>query len=197
MEFLLCLYFSLSTLNTSDSLLIKEYQVIKGDTFITSELNDIEILEFKNQEDELYYNRLKKRTLKVYPYALLASEKLDSIKNDLEKLPNRRSKKKYIKAIEKWGKEDLAKELRFLSRWEGRILCKLIYRETNISLYSIVKDLRGVLHAFFWQTLARFYDNNLKTPYQPDKVEEDKWIEYILQEAKREGKFKKDSLKTD
>ena len=60
MEFLLCLYFLFSSYNTSDTLLIKEYHVIKGDTFITSELNDIEILEFKNQEDKLYYNRLKK-----------------------------------------------------------------------------------------------------------------------------------------
>ena len=64
---------------------------------------------------------------------------------------------------------------------------KLIYRETNISTYQIVKDLKGGLHAFFWQGMAKLYDNNLKTPYQPESVEEDQWIEYIIVDAKKKG----------
>jgi len=159
----------------------------KKDTLILSEIDEVQILHFRNKEDELYFRRLKFKTLKVYPYAQLASSKLDSVLTDLENIPKRRKKKAYIKAVEQWAKDELAEELKKLTRWEGRILSKLIYRETNISTYDIVKDLRGGFQAFFWQGLAKLYDNNLKTPYQPQTVEEDKWIEYIIQDAKKQG----------
>ncbi|MDA7794142.1 DUF4294 domain-containing protein [Flavobacteriales bacterium] len=170
-----------------DTFLIKEMYYDKKDTLVISEIDEIQILYFKNKDDQKYFRRLKYKTLKVYPYAKLASAKLDSVLADLDSIPKRRKKKAYMKAVEKWAKEELAEDLKQLSRWEGRILSKLIYRETNISAYDIVKDLRGGFHAFFWQSLARMYDNNLKTPYQPQSVEEDKWIEYIIQDAKRKG----------
>lgn len=170
-----------------DTFMIKEMYYYKKDTLVLSEINEVQILHFKNKEDQRYFRRLQYKTLKVYPYAKLASSKLDSVLADLDSIPKRRKQKAYIKAVEKWTKEELAEDLKKLSRWEGRILSKLIYRETNISTYEIIKDLRGGFQAFFWQSLARFYDNNLKTPYQPQSVEEDKWIEYILEDAKRQG----------
>lgn len=170
-----------------DTFLIKEMYYDKKDTLVISEIDEIQILHFKNKDNQKYFRRLKYKTLKVYPYAKLASAKLDSVLADLDSIPKRRKKKAYMKAVEKWAKEELAEDLKQLSRWEGRILSKLIYRETNISAYDIVKDLRGGFQAFFWQSLARMYDNNLKTPYQPQSVEEDKWIEYIIQDAKRKG----------
>ena len=170
-----------------DTFFIKEMYYDKKDTLVISEIDEIQILHFKNKDNQKYFRRLKYKTLKVYPYAKLASAKLDSILADLDSIPKRRKKKAYMKAVEKWAKEELAEDLKQLSRWEGRILSKLIYRETNISAYDIVKDLRGGFQAFFWQSLARMYDNNLKTPYQPQSVEEDKWIEYIIKDAKRKG----------
>ena len=170
-----------------DNFMIKEMYYDKKDTLVLSEIDEVQILHFKNKEDQRYFRRLKYKTLKVYPYAKLASSKLDSVLADLDSIPKRRKKKAYIKAVEKWAKEELAEDLKKLSRWEGRILSKLIYRETNISTYEIIKDLRGGFQVFFWQSLARLYDNNLKTPYQPQSVEEDKWIEYILEDAKRQG----------
>ena len=170
-----------------DTFLIKEMYYDKKDTLVLSKIDEVQILHFKNKEDQRYFKRLQYKTLKVYPYAKLASSKLDSVLADLDSIPKRRKKKAYIKAVEKWAKEELAEDLKKLSRWEGRILSKLIYRETNISTYEISKDLRGGFQAFFWQSLARLYDNNLKTPYQPKNVEEDKWIEYILEDAKRQG----------
>lgn len=166
----------------TDSLLIKKIQVLEGDTFITAELKNVDILSFKTVEDKRYYYRLKRKTLKVYPYALLAAKKMDSIQQDLDNIPKKRKRKKYVKAVEQWAKEDLSEELKKLTRWEGRILVKLIYRETGICTYDIIKDLRGGLHAFIWQQLAKIYDNNLKTTYQPSTVKEDKLIEYILQD---------------
>ena len=183
--FILC--FPLIALCQKDTFLIKEIYYEDKDTLILADIEEIEILHFKNREDERYFRRLQYKTLKVYPYAKLASEQLDSIQNQLEVIAKRRKRKAYIKATEQWVKQDLALELKKLSRWEGRILCKLIFRETNISTYHIVKDLKGGLHAFFWQSMAKLYANNLKTTYQPKRVEEDKWIEYIILDAKKRG----------
>jgi hypothetical protein len=183
--FILC--FPLISLCQKDTFMIKEIYYEDKDTLILANIEEIEILHFKNREDERYFRRLQYKTLKVYPYAKLAAEQLDSIQNQLEVIPKRRKRKAYIKATEQWVKEDLALELKKLSRWEGRILSKLIFRETNISTYQIVKDLKGGLHAFFWQSMAKLYENNLKTTYQPQRVEEDKWIEYIILDAKKRG----------
>ena len=185
--FILC--FPLVSLCQKDTFLIKEMYYKDNDTLILADIEEIEILHFINLEDERYFRRLKYKTLKVYPYAKMAAEQLDSIQIQLELIPKKRKRKAYIKATEQWIKEDLAPELKKLSRWEGRSLSKLIYRETNISTYQIVKDLKGSLHAFFWQTMAKLYDNNLKTPYQPKNIEEDKWIEYIILDAKKNGKI--------
>ena len=189
MRTLLFILLPFCCLAQTDTLLIKEIQVEHGDTFITADLRSVEVLDFKSAEDKRYYYRLKRKTLKVYPYALLAAHKLDSIQQDLEQIPRRRKRKKYVKAVEQWAKEDLTAELKKLTRWEGRILVKLIYRETQISSYDLVKDLRGGLHAFFWQQLAKLYDNNLKATYNPLEVREDHLIEHILLEVKQEGKF--------
>lgn len=173
-----------------DSLQVRQILIKENDTIVLSNIHEVEILTFKNISDQRYYNRLKIKTLKVYPYAKLAARKLDSIYNDLENISKRRKKKRYIKAIEKWLKNDLAQELKKLSRWEGRILSKLIYRETQISSYEIVKNLKGNMHAFFWQGMAKIYDNNLKTPYRPLTNNEDKMIEHIILQAQLEGHIK-------
>lgn len=188
MRLLLLILFPFVCFAQTDSLLIRKIQVEEGDTFITAELKNIDILSFKTVEDKRYYYRLKRKTLKVYPYALLVAHKLDSIQQDLESIPRKRKRKKYVKAVEQWAKEDLAEELKKLTRWEGRILVKLIYRETGICSYDIVKDLRGGWHAFLWQQVAKIYDNNLKTTYQPTTDKEDRLIEHIILEAKQTGK---------
>lgn len=175
----------------NDSLKYNNLFITKYDTtIILPTFDEVKIISFKNKEDQILYRKLKKRTLKVYPYAKLASHKLDSIQNDLKEISKKRKRKKYVKAIEQWIKTDLTKDLKKLSRWEGRILSKLIYRETQISTYNIVKELKGGIHAFFWQGMAKIYDNNLKTSYQPLTDKEDKMIEHILLEARLEGKIK-------
>ena len=85
------------------------------------------------------------------------------------------------------GQKRFSTRIKKIIRWEGRILSGLIYRETNISTYQIVKDLKGSFHAFFWQGMAKRTITTLKTPYQPQSVEEDKWIEYIIVDAKKKG----------
>ena len=118
--------------------------------------------------------------LKVYPYAILAKEKLNTIQNGLDSIPKRRHKKRYTKQMSKWVKEEYSDRLKNLSMKEGKILVKLIYRETNLTSYEIVKSYRGRFNAFFWQTIAKLWENNLKTEYDPLNVKEDKLIEHIL-----------------
>ena len=84
------------------------------------------------------------------------------------------------KAVAKWVKEEYSDRLKNLSMKEGKILVKLIYRETNLTSYEIVKSYRGRFNAFFWQTMAKFWKNDLKTIYDPDNIREDMFIENII-----------------
>ena len=166
---------------------VLDFEVIDQDTIFFSKLPEVEILAFKSKEDKNAYYLLKRRVLKVYPYALVAKKKLDEIKSNLENIPKRRKKKQYTKEVTKWVKEEYTDRLKSLTMNEGKILVKLIYRETNTTSYDIVKSYRGSFNAFFWQTMAKFWDNNLKTQYDPVNIREDMLIEHILIQAKLEG----------
>ncbi len=172
-----------------DKLLIAPFTIVNGDTFFISDVPEVKVLAFKNKEEHKKYNILKRRVLKVYPFAMSAKEKLLSIQKGLDSIPKRRHKKRYTKEVAKWVKEEYADRLKNLTMSEGKILVKLIYRETNTTSYEIVKSYRGRFNAFFWQTMAKFWDNNLKTKYNPVNNREDMLIEHILIQAKLEGKF--------
>ena len=126
--------------------------------------------------NRINYNILRRKVLKVYHYDLYTKSKLLEIENDLENIQKRRKKRKYTQKISRFLKEDLSEELKKLTRSEGNILVKLIYRETKISTYSLVKKYRGSANAFFWQSLPRLYDNNLKQIYDPKNSREDMFI---------------------
>ena len=172
-----------------DKVLIAPFSIIEGDTFFIGDVPEIEVLAFKDKNERTKYFILKRRVLKVYPYALVAKIKLQSIQKGLDSIPKRRHKKRYTKEVAKWVKEEYADKLKNLTMSEGKILVKLIYRETNTTSYEIVKSYRGRFNAFFWQTMAKFWDNNLKTEYDPVNTREDMLIEHILIQAKLEGKF--------
>ena len=168
---------------------IKEFIIADEDTIIISKLPEVEILAFKDYDEKLRYYILKRKVLKVYPYALKAKKRLVAIQVGLDSLPNRRHKKRYTKEVANWVKEEYAEQLRSLTMSEGCILVKLIYRETQITSYELVKSYRGRFNAFFWQTLAKFYDNDLKARYYPINNREDMLIEHIILQAKLEGKI--------
>jgi len=172
-----------------DKLLIAPFTIVNGDTFFISDVPEVKVLAFKNKEEHKKYSILKRRVLKVYPFAMSAKEKLMNIEVGLDSIPKRRHKKRYTKEVAKWVKEEYADRLKNLTMSEGKILVKLIYRETKTTSYEIVKSYRGRFNAFFWQTMAKFWDNNLKTEYDPVNNREDMLIEHILIQAKLEGKF--------
>lgn len=129
------------------------------------------------------YLKLKRDVLRAYPYARLASVQLKYINDSIANIPNEKQRKRFIKTEEKILKAQFEKDLKKLTVTQGRILIKLIDRETGSTSYSLVKELRGSLQAFFWQGLARLFGSNLKSEY--DGIGEDRLIESIVQQIER------------
>ncbi len=129
------------------------------------------------------YLKLRRDVLRAYPYAKLASQTLFYINDSTMKIKSERARKKFIRETEKELKEKFEKDLKNLTYTQGRILIKLIDRETGNTSYSLVKELRGSLQAFFWQSLARIFGSNLKSEYDP--LGEDMMIESIVQAIER------------
>jgi len=117
---------------------------------------------------------------RVYPYVREAALRMDSVNMKLEGIEGRRKRKKYVKEYQDFLEERFEPELRRLTRSEGQILSKLIYRETGTSVYDIIKTYRNGFSARFWSFTAWWYDIDLKKPYDPVEDAEDKLIENIL-----------------
>ena len=184
--FLLLLF---SSVNIFSQNIIKDYVVEQGDTILLTEIPSIDIISFTNNKERWRYQILKRKVLKVYPYAIYTKQKLEEMENELDSISRKRKKKIHTKKVAKFLKEELGEELKKLTRTEGNILVKLIYRETNISTYKLLKMYRGSVNAYFWQTMAKIYDNDLKQEYDPLNNREDMWIEHIINQAKLEGKL--------
>lgn len=137
-------------------------------------------VQLKSYEEMKKYMLLRRRTLKVYPYAEMASKRFTTLKERLERMDNRRKKKRYAKLIEKYLEGEFKEELKKLTRAEGQILVKLIHRETGITTHALAKTYRNGFRAATYQFTAKLFDIDLKTEFDPTKVEEDLWIEDIL-----------------
>ena len=186
---ILILFFVISSVSYSQKLTLKDYVIEQGDTILISEVPIVQILTFNDAKEKVRYNRLKRKVLKVYPYAIYTKKKLKEIEEELSEIKRRRKKKQHTKQVSSFLKEELGEKMKKLTRTEGNILVKLIYRETNISTYKLLKEYRGSVNAFFWQTTAKMYDNNLKQEYDPVNNREDMLIEHIIINAKLEGKL--------
>ena len=144
-------------------------------------------LSFKSMDELRQYVILRNRTLRVYPYAKLASDRLDTLSMRLENINSNRKKKTYIKRIEKFIYDEFEAELKKLSRSQGRILIKLVHRQTGETTHSLIKELRNGWRAFVYQTTASLFKLSLKDTYNPETNYEDFLIEDILQRAYGDG----------
>lgn len=170
--------------------------IISGDSIFRSSIGLEEAyvfgkLKFDSYEDKLRYYILRRKTHKVYPYAKLAAERLVSLTDSLELIKKPRKRKKYTKKVQKYIEGEFSDELKKLTRTEGQILVKLIYRQTGTTAFSLVKELRNGWRAFWYNTTAKMFDISIKEEYYPDKVEEDYLIEDILQRAFASGKLER------
>ena len=174
---------------SQDKILISPYITVDGEKILTSKIPQFDVIDFRSNEERKSFFKLKRRVLKVYPFAIETKQKVDSLNYELNKIGKKRKKRKHIKAVTKLVKKQYTKALKNLTMKEGRILIKLIYRETGISTYDLLREYRGWWNTTMWQTFARMYDLNLKTSFDPINVREDMFIDKIIEQAKREGRF--------
>jgi hypothetical protein len=132
---------------------------------------------------------LQSRVYRTYPYAKLASERLTLLNKGMERLSTNKEKKKYFKIVEDYLNNEFEAKLKKLSRSQGRILVKLIHRQTGTTTYELVKTLKSGWKAFWSNTAASMFDINLKTEYAPYEVNEDFLIETILSRAFQSGRL--------
>ena len=178
-----------------DSSLV-EYILVDGDSIAKTaiDLNEVLLLpklKFANKEDRITYLILKRKTLKVYPYAKLASDRLTVLNERLAMLSSNRAKNKYSKSIQKYIENEFSAELKKLTRTEGQILVKLIHRQTGSTTFELIKDLRSGWRAFWFNTTASVFDISLKERFNPMEVKEDFLIEDILERAFQNRKLER------
>tara|TARA_X000001036_G_C20565988_1_gene760591 strand:+ start:56 stop:727 length:672 start_codon:yes stop_codon:yes gene_type:complete len=179
--------YSQNTINDS----ISDYIRISGDTIVKGsiELNEVLLLPkrpFKNSDEIKKYLILKRKTIKVYPYSVMASNRLNTLNDRLLTIKTKRQKKKYTKMVQKFLENELTPELSKLTQSEGQILIKLIHRQTGSTTFNLIKSLRNGIRAFFYNTTAKFFNMNLKSEFMPENDVSDYYIEDILQRAIRD-----------
>ena len=169
-----------------------DYIRIEGDTIVRGSigLNEVLLLPrrpFKNSEQIRKYLILKRKTIKVYPYSVMASKRLKSLNERLLMIKTKKERRRYTRMVQKFLEDELTPELSKLTKSEGQILIKLIYRQTGITTYNLVKNLRNGVKAFIYNTTARFFDLNLKTEFNPEIILDDYYIEDIIQRSVRDN----------
>lgn len=166
----------------------EDYFVIEGDTIINSSIQLEEVvlfqpLKFYNYDEAKKYVILRERTYKVYPYAKIAADRLNVLTRRLEQIKSKRKRRVYLMRMEDFVYDEFEKELKKLSRSQGRILIKLVNRQTGETTHELVKELRNGWRAFVYQTTASLFKLSLKDTYDPETIYEDYLIEDILQRA--------------
>lgn len=164
----------------------KKYLIIKGDT-ITGQSIDLEEvvilprLRLNTNEERRRYLILQRKTLKVYPYAKLAAERLETLNARMADVKSKRQRKKYTRMVQKFVENEFADKLKKFTITEGQILIKLINRQTGETAFDLIKELRSGWRAFWYNNTAKLFDMSLKIPFDPEVEEEDFLIEDILQ----------------
>ena len=170
--------------------------IVEGDSIARSSIELEEVflfgrLKFDSYDDKLRYYILRRKTLKVYPYAKMASDRLMTLNERLGSIKSKGKRKKYTKTVQRFIEEEFSGELKKLTRTEGQILVKLIYRQTGETAFDLVKELRSGWRAFWYQNTARMFKISIKEEYHPETIHEDYLIEDILQRAFASGKLER------
>ncbi len=142
---------------------------------------------FSSKEELQEYLILRRKVRKVWPYAHLASSRLDSLNSRLAKMETKRQQKKYLKMIQSYIENEFTDELKKLTKSEGQILVKLMHRQTGETTFDLVKELRSGWRAFWYNTTANMFSISLKKEYDPYHDREDFMIEDILHRSFNKG----------
>lgn len=167
-------------------LIIARALIINGDTVLQGVTPPMEIKSYRiyrSPKEKAAYEKLLRNVKKVYPYAKLAGQKLREYEVVLKAAPNDRERRKIMRKAEDELNAKFGSEIKKLTYSQGKVLIKLIDRETGNSSYSLLQELRGKFTAFLWQSLARIFGYNLKVKYDP--YGEDAQIEDIVQQIEK------------
>lgn len=177
-----------------DSTFVKEYIIVQGDSIPKEAIDLDEVLllhrlKFDSKQDRRRYLILRRKTIKVYPYAKLAAERLQELTKELEEIEKNRKKKKHAKKAQKFIEEKFSSELKKLTKTEGQILVKLIHRQTGRTAFDLIKELRSGWRAFWFNNTASLFNISLKKEFDPENEKEDYLIEDILQRNFQNGRL--------
>jgi hypothetical protein len=177
-----------------------EYVFVKPGDSIVILLNEIALLpkpKFSAKEDIRYYLWFRKKVYKAYPFAKLAAERLDSLNARLDRIDSKRKKRKYTRLIQNYIEGEFTTQIKKMTTTEGRVLIKLIHRQTGKTAFDNIRGLRSGWKAFWYNTTANVFKLSLRTEYQPDRINEDFLIEDVLVRAFRDDKLEVQDSKLD
>ena len=168
----------------NDTLLVP-YVVYEGDTLTYREMEMVFVFgKMSEAQKEAYrkWTRLRNAVYVTYPYARIAGNTINDITKVTDKMDSKKDRKTYIKTREKELKKEFSDPLSNLSVYQGKILMKLINRQTGNNCYEILKEYKGGLNARFYQTIAFFVGGNLKQDWDLKENRMDRDIENIVKE---------------
>lgn len=154
------------------------FEVVDGDTIVIYTLPTFTKIDAKDTVAMRKFRKLVRDVRKALPYAKMAAFRLQLMEQNLALMNDKKQRKAYIRETENAIKDQFMDDLTKLTITQGKILVKLIHRETGQTTYELLKDYKGSAGTFFWQTLAKTFGSNLKQEYDPV---EDYQIEMIIQ----------------
>ena len=165
--------------------IIDDLIIIKGDSAVIS-LDEVVVLnklEFDSTKERRYYYWYWKKVHKAYPYAKLAADRLLQLNEQLKQIKSRRKRRRHIKKMQKYMEGEFTNELKKMTRTEGRILIKLLHRQTGLTAFELIKEYRSGWKAFWYNTTAGMFKLSLKSEYHPETNALDFLVEDILQRS--------------
>ena len=165
---------------------------VEGETFMDGTLEMIDITATRPNARQMRRGRKKLAKItrlrwnvhKVYPYAIKVAYLLEELQDTLDQIADHKVKKEFIKRKEKSLFGEYENDLRRMSRSQGKVLVKLVYRETGRDTFALIKDYKSGASAVFWQSIGLLFGINLKSDYNP---EEESLIEQMVQDLENGG----------
>jgi len=154
----------------------QEWSVEKGDSIATVHILPVYV--FSRGVDLKRYRKLVDAVKKVYPISKIARNKMAEMEAELSRLPTQKAQRAYIQTVYDQIKKEYTPVLKHMTRTQGRVLLKLIDRETEYTAYEVLREFRGGFVAGFWQSISRIFGQDLKSEY--DREGEDRIIEQIV-----------------
>jgi len=172
---------------------LEDFYIIRNDS-LTIPLDEVVIFDkrhFNSKKEKRYYYWYFKKVHKAYPFARIASDTLVEINEQLEGIKSKRKRKRKIKKIQEYMEGEFSDQLKKLTKTEGRILIKLVHRQTGETMYELIKEYRSGWKAFWYNSTANMFRLSLKKEYNPSEEALDFIVEDILQRSFNNGTLEK------